>query len=325
MKRREFIALVGGVVAWPLSVSAQSMRRVGVLMNLSEADEESRLYTSTFLDALQKAGWTEGRNIRVDIRWGAASAERYAKFAAELVALSPDVILAANSSIVRALQKVTHTVPIVFAGGTDPVVGGVVASLARPGGNVTGFSSFEFGMSSKWIELLKQLSPRIARIAVLYNPNAIASVGQLHALQAAAPSFQVELTGVDTRSDTEIDKGLAAVAAKPHGAIIGTSNAAVSEHRDHIIALAGRFHLPASYPFRYFVRSGGLISYGPDRVDPYRRAAGYVDRILRGAKPADLPVQEPTKYELAVNVKTAKELGLEIPATLLGLADEVIE
>jgi putative ABC transport system substrate-binding protein len=328
MRRREFIAALSGAAAWPMRARAQQteqMRSLGALMNLSETDEESRLYASAFLQSLREAGWVEGRNIRLHFRWGAGNSERYDRFAAELVALAPDVILASNSSIVRALQKVTSTIPIVFAGGTDPVGGGVVASLSHPGRNVTGFSSFEFSMTGKWLELLKEVAPHVTRVAVLHNPSAAASVGQLRALETAAPSFKVRLIPVDSRETAVIEQEIAAFAQESNGGIVAVSNASISEHREQIIALATQFRLPAIYPFRYFAHAGGLVSYGPDRVDPYRRAAGYVDRILRGEKPADLPVQEPVKYELALNLRTAKALGLSLPQSLLARADDVIE
>jgi putative ABC transport system substrate-binding protein len=329
MRRREFMAgLAGAMLSPPVVAGAQEAERtrlVGALMNLSENDDESRLYVSAFVDGMRLAGWVEGRNVQFDFRWAAGSPERYVKFAAELVARSPDVILASNSSIVRTLQQRTRTIPIVFAGGTDPVGGGVVASLSHPGGNVTGFSSFEYAMTGKWVELLKEVAPALARAAVLYNGNAVASVGQLRAIEAAAASMKMDIRRIDIRTAADIERGLVGFAREPHGGLITVSNAMVSEHRDEIIALTARLRLPAIYPFRYFARSGGLITYGPDRLEPYRRAAGYVGRILKGEKPANLPVEEPTTYELAINLRTARALGLEIPPTLLARADEVIE
>jgi len=273
---------------------------------------------------LQELGWSVGRNARIEYRWAAANYDLIRKYAAELVALAPDVILAAGGQGMRPLLDLTTTVPIVFDA-LDPVGAGFVASLARPGGNATGFGAIEFGMSGKWLELLKQIAPHITRVAVLRDPNNIASVGQFSALQAVAPSFGVELSPVDVRDADAIERGLAAFARGSNDGLILTASPTSDLHRDLVIALAARHRLPTVYPFRYFVIDGGLICYGPDRLESYRRAAGYVDRILKGEKPADLPVQSPTKYEVVINLKTAKALGLDVPPTVLTRADEVIE
>jgi putative ABC transport system substrate-binding protein len=268
-------------------------------------------------------GWTIGRNVRIDARWAAGNADNFRKYAAELVALAPDGILATSTQAVAALQQATHTVPIVFVQVIDPVGAGMVASLARPGGNTTGFTVFEYGMSGKWVELLKEITPGVRRVAVLRD--LAIGIAQLAAIQAVAPSFGVELTVIGVRDADEIESAIAAFARSPNGGLIVTASTSAAIHRELISTLAARHRLPAVYSFRYFVMAGGLISYGPDSIDPYRRAAGYVDRILRGEKPADLPVQAPTKYELVINLKTAKALGLEVPPTLLARADEVIE
>ena len=270
-------------------------------------------------------GWTDGRNVRIDIRWGAGDADRIRKYAAELVALAPDVILATGSAAVGPLLQATRTVPIVFVHVADPVGAGFVESLARPGGNATGFTTFEYGMSGKWLELLKEIAPGVTRAAVLRDPAIAAGIGQFGAIQSVAPSLGVEVSPVDVRDAGEIERAVAAFARAPNGGLIVTASALAIVHRDLIITLAARHKLPAVYFARYFVTGGGLISYGPDLVDQYRRAAGYVDRILKGEKPADLPVQAPTKYELVINLKTAKALGLDVPPTLLARADEVIE
>jgi putative ABC transport system substrate-binding protein len=277
------------------------------------------------VQALQKLGWTDGLNVRIDYRWGATDAERGLRYAAELVALAPDVILTAGEQAVAALQRTTRTVPIVFAQVPDPVGAGFVDSLARPGGNITGFAVFEYGISAKWLELLKQIAPHMTRVAVLRDPATASGTGQLGAIQAAAPSFGVELRPVDVRDAGEIERVITAFASAANGSLIVTGSTEAVVHRDLIVTLAARHRLPAVYSQRFFVTGGGLISYGPDRVDQHRRAASYVDRILKGEKPADLPVQAPTKYELVINLKTAKALGLEMPPTLLARADEVIE
>jgi putative ABC transport system substrate-binding protein len=327
MRRREFITLIGGAAAaWPLAVQAQQperMQRIGVLMNLAENDPESQARFAAFVQGLQQLGWTNGRNVRIDTRWGASDADRFRRYAAELVTLAPDVILATSTAVVTALQQATRTVPIVFVLVIDPVGGGLVASLARPGGNTTGFSIYEYGISGKWLELLKEIAPRVTRVAVLRDLTI--GIGQLGAIQSVAPSFGVELTPIDVRDVAQLERAVAAFAHGPNGGLIVTASSWTVVHRELITALAVRNRLPAVYSFRYFATAGGLISYGPDSTDPYRRAAGYVDRILRGEKPADLPVQAPTKYELVINLKTAKALGLEVPPTLLARADEVIE
>jgi putative tryptophan/tyrosine transport system substrate-binding protein len=329
MQRREFITLLGGAAAaWPVAARAQQgerMRRIGVLMNLVADDPESTLRVVAFVQGLQELGWTEGRNVRIDARWGAGDADRIRKYAAELVALAPDVILASGATTLGPLQQVTRTLPIVFAQVADPVGGGNVASLARPGGNATGFTNFEYGMSAKWLELLKQIAPRVTRVAVIRDPSLTSSVGQLAALQAVAPSFGVELRPVDVHDAGEIERAIAAFARGSNGGLIVTNTTLVIIHRELIVTLAARHRLPAVSPYRFFVTGGGLISYGPDTVDPYRRAAGYVDRILKGEKPADLPVQAPVKYETVLNLKTARALGLDVPATVLVRATEVIE
>ena len=327
--RRQFIARLGGAtVAWPLAARAQQpeqTRHIGALMNLTADDPESKRRVTAFVQELQQLGWTDGRNVQIDFRWGADDAERIRKYAAELVALAPDVILAAGAVTLAPLQQASHTVPIVFAGVTDPVGAGFVASLARPGGNATGFTLFEYGLSGKWLELLKQIAPRVTRVAVLRDSTLMASIGQFAAIQSVALSFGVELSPIDTRQPDEIERAVAAFAHGPNGGLIVVTGTSAIIHRDFIITQAARHRLPAVYPFRYYAAGGGLISYGPDAVDEYRRAAGYVDRILKGEKAADLPVQAPTKYELVVNLKTAKTLGLDVPATLLARADEVIE
>jgi putative ABC transport system substrate-binding protein len=277
------------------------------------------------MQGLQERGWTVGRNVGVDIRWGAGDPERYRAYAAELVALNPDVILAPTTTPVRALLQVTRSVPIVFAAATDPVGGGLVASLAHPGGNVTGFLARELGFSAKWLELLKEVAPRLVRVAVLRDSTTTGGVGQFAAIQTAAPTLGVELTPIDLRDANEIENAVAAFARQPNGGLIMEAAARADLHRKLIIALAAQHQLPAIYPLRLHAGEGGLMSYGPNQFDLYRRAAGYVDRILRGEKPADLPVQAPTKYELVINLKTAKALGLEVPPTLLARADEVIE
>jgi putative ABC transport system substrate-binding protein len=329
MRRRDFTTLLGGAaVAWPLAARAQQpnrVRRIGVLMNLAADDPQSMARITAFLQGLQQLGWTDGQNVAIEYRWGGGDPERIRKFAAELVALAPDVILAVGSFTVLPLQQVSRTVPIVFANVTDPVGAGIVANLARPGGNATGFTTFEYGISAKWLELLKQLGSGITRAAVLRDPTIIASISQFAAMQSVAPSLGVELTPIDTRNAGDIERAVVAFAREPNAGLIVVTGTSAITHRELIISLASRHRLPAVYPFRYYVTGGGLMSYGPDVIDFYRRAAGYVDRILKGEKPADLPVQMPTKYELGINLKTAKALGLEVPPTLLARADEVIE
>jgi putative ABC transport system substrate-binding protein len=327
LKRREFIALLGGAAAWPLAARAQQggMRRIGALMNLAADDAESLARYTAFAQALAELGWTVGRNVRIDTRWSASDGDRIRKLAAELIALAPDVILANGASIVGPLQRMTRTVPIVFVNVTDPVAAGIVESLARPGGNATGFTSFEYGISAKWLELLREIAPRVTRVGVLRDPAQGSGTSQLAALQSVAPSLGVELRPIDVRDAPEIERAVTTFARTSNGGLIVTSGTMAIIHREVIITLAARHKLPAVYSLRYYVASGGLISYAQDNVDQYRRAAQYVDRILKGEKPADLPVQAPTKYETVLNLKTAKALGLEVPATVLARADEVIE
>jgi putative ABC transport system substrate-binding protein len=327
--RRQFLTLLGGAAAaWPLGAHAQQAertRRIGVLMHLAADDPEAQARIGAFLQGLQEWGWAVGRNVRIEYRWAAGDAERIRKYAAELVALAPDVILATGGAVVGPLLEATSTVPIVFAQTPDPVGAGFVTTLARPGSNATGFTIFEYGISGKWVELLKEIAPRVTRVAVLRDPAISAGTGQLGAIQSVAPSFGVELSPVNMRDASEIERAVTAFAQSLNGGLIVTGSALAAVHRDLIIALAARHRLPAVYTGRFYVTGGGLISYGPDSIDPYRRAAGYVDRILKGEKAADLPVQAPTKYELVINLKTAKALGLEVPPTLLARADEVIE
>ena len=329
MKRREFITLLGGAAAaWPLAARAQQaerVRRIGVLMNFSADDAEGQARLAAFRQGLQQAGWSVGGNIRIDYRWAADDAELFRKYAAELVALAPDVSLASGNPSVAALQQATRSVPIVFAPIGDAVASGFVESLARPGGNITGFSAFEYSLSGKWLELLKELSPRVSRAAIVRDLGLPQGSGQLGAIQSVAPSLSVELSPINVGDTAAFERAVAAFARSTNGGLIVTTSPWAVAHRDLIIALAAQHHLPAVYAFRYFVTSGGLISYGPSSIDQFRRAAGYIDRILRGEKPADLPVQTPTKYELVINLKTARALGLEIPPTVLARADEVIE
>ena len=328
MRRREFITLLGGMAAWPLAARAQQseqMRRIGMLMYWASSNREGQAGVAAFKTALQHAGWTEGVNIRFDIRWSEESAERGRRFAAELVALAPDVILANATPSAEALQSVSHAVPIVFVTVSDPVGAGIVDSIARPGGNVTGFMNFEYGLSGKWLELLRQMVPGLARAAVLRDARNPAAIGQFSAIQAAAQPLAIELNAVNVRDADEIERALTNFARSPNGGLVVTPTAGQSLQRDLILRLAAKLKLPAVYADREVVVAGGLIAYGPDRVDQFRRAAGYVDRILKGEKPGDLPVQAPTKYELAVNAKTARALGLTVPPSLLATADEVIE
>jgi putative tryptophan/tyrosine transport system substrate-binding protein len=329
IRRREFVILLGGsaAAAWPIVARAQQperMRRIGVLMNLAADDAEGQTRVAAFVQQLQQLGWTDGGNVRIDYRWGAIDAERIRRDVADLVAVAPDVVLASFIQGVAELQQVTRTVPIVFVTVVDPVGGGLVESLPRPGGNTTGFTLFEYGLSGKWLELLKEIAPHVTRTAVLRDPRASGS-GQLGAIQGAAPSFGMELRPIDMRDAGGIERAVAAFARDSNGGLIVTGSSLAIAHRDLIITLAARHKLPAVYTHRVFVTGGGLISYGPDRVDQYRRAARYVDRILKGEKPADLPVQAPTKYELVINLKTAKALAIDVPPTLLARADEVIE
>jgi len=327
MRRREFIMLLGGAAAWPLAAHAQQperMRRIGALMNLTADDPEASARVTALAQGLQQLGWTVGRNLQIDYRWGAGDADRSPRYAAELVALVPDVILAGGGSVVGPLLQVARNVPIVFVNAVDPVGAGFVDSLAQPGGHVTGFTLFEYSISAKWLELLKEIAPRVTRAAVIRTAAAPGGNAQFAVIQAAAPSFGVEVRPVGVHDAPEIERAVTAFARSSNGGLIVTA-VPLAVHRELIVALAARHRLPAVYSFRYYATSGGLISYGPDTTDPYRRAAGYVDRILKGEKPADLPVQAPTKYELVINLKTAKALGLDVPPTLLARSDEVIE
>jgi putative ABC transport system substrate-binding protein len=327
VKRRAFITLIGGAAAaWPLPARAQQgMRRIGALLPTSADDPQSKARIAAFLQELQQLGWTEGRNIRIDIRWSSGSDADTRKHAAELAALAPDLILASGSAAMAPLLQATRSVPIVFAIVPDPVGAGFVDNLARPGGNATGFMTFEPGIGAKWLELLKELAPRVTRAAVIRDPAITGGIGQWSAIQAVAPSLRVEVTPLNVRDPGEVERAIAAFAGSANGGMIVTGSALAVVHRDRLIALAARHKLPAVYYERYFAVAGGLISYGPDFIDQFRRAAGYVDRILKGEKPADLPVQAPTKYELAINLKTVKALGLDVPTSLLARADEVIE
>ena len=329
LQRRKFIMLIAGAaMEWPVTARAQQperVRRIGVLMNVAASQPEGQAQVAAFLQGLQQLGWSEGRNVRIDTRWGENDVERDRRYAAELLALAPDVILATGTLSVAALRRVTRTLPIVFADISDPVGAGLVDTLARPGGNVTGFMIFEYSLSGKWLELLKEVAPRLTRAAVLRDSANPAGIAQFGAIQAAAQSLGVELRPVDVRDAGEIERAIASFSRLTNGGLTVTGSASVSVHHDLIVMLAARYKLPAVYSHRRMVIGGGLISYGPESVDPFRRAAGYVDRILKGEKPADLPVQAPTKYQLVVNLKTAKALGLELPASVLGRADEVIE
>ena len=325
--RREFLGVLGSAAAaWPVVARAQErVRRIGVLTNLAENDPEGQARDAAFLQGLQQLGWTIGRNVRIDTRWATTNAADIRRHAAELVALAPDVILTTGSAGVGSLLQATRTVPIVFVAVPDPVGAGYVDSLARPGGNATGFTSFEYGISAKWLELLKQIAPRLTRVAILRDTTIAAGTGQYGAIQSVAPSFGVESSPVNVRDAGEIERAVAAFASAANSGLIVTASAPAVIHRNLIITLAAQHKLPAVYFLRSFVTAGGLISYGPDIVDQFRRAAAYVDRILKGAKPTDLPVQAPTKYELTINLKTAKALGLTIPDKLLATADKVIE
>jgi putative tryptophan/tyrosine transport system substrate-binding protein len=329
MKRRDFITLVGGAAAaWPLLARGQQperMRRIGVLMNLAADDPESQRRMTAFVQGLQQLMWIDGRNVRIDTRWGAGDADRIRGYAAELVALVPDVILAVGSTTTGPVLQTTRNLPVVFVQVIDPVGGGFVESLARPGGNATGFTQFEYGLGGKWLELLKQIAPGVTRAAVIRDSSLTSGTAQWAAIQVVAPSFGVELSPIGVHTSGEIERAISTFARGSNAGLIVTSSTSAIGHRKRIVDLAARHRLPAVYPYGYFVTDGGLISYGPDQVDSFRRAAGYVDRILKGEKPADLPVQAPTKYELVINLKTAKALGLVVPPTLLARADEVIE
>jgi len=329
MKRREFIALIGGVaVAWPLAARAQQierMRRIGMLMNLAADDPESLRRITAFVQRLQQLGWTDGHNIRIDARWGAGDADRYRTLATELLALAPDVIVVATTSVTGVVRRATRTVPIVFVQVIDPVGGGFVDNLAKPGGNVTGFMQYEYAMSGKWLELLKEIVPQLTRVGVVRDPGDTSQIGQFAAIQSIAPSLGVTVTPISLHDAFEIERDVTAFARSANGGLIVPGSALATFNRTLIVTLAARNKLPVVYSNPVFVTDGGLMAYGPDRVDHYRLAAGYVDRILKGDKPADLPVQAPTKYELVINLKTAKSLGLDIPTIVLARADEVIE
>jgi putative ABC transport system substrate-binding protein len=330
MRRREFITLLGGTAAvWPFAARTQQAggtRRIGVLTGGPRPDDQdAQANIAAFLEGLQQLGWTDGRNVQIDYRWGLGQADAIRKHAAELAALTPDVILSSGTASLAPLMQATPTVPIVFVNVADPVGGGFVDSLARPGGNATGFMQFEYDLSGKWLEVLKQIAPNVTRAAVLRDPALPSGIGQFAVIQSVAPSVGVEVRPVSVRDAAEIERAVAVFARSPNSGLIVTSSALTARHRELIISLAARHKLPAVYYRRYFVTTGGLISYGYDLVDQFRRAAGYVDRILKGEKPADLPVQAPTKYELVINLKAAKALGLDVPPSLLARADEVIE
>jgi putative ABC transport system substrate-binding protein len=329
IRRREFIFTLGGAAAVvPLAAWAQQaerVRRIGILLAAASDDAEFQARVGAFLQALALLGWTIGRNVRIDTRWATANAAEVRRHAAELAALAPDAILAHGATPVGALLQATRTVPIVFPVATDPVAAGFVDSLARPGGNATGFMSYEFSLSGKWLELLKQIAPSVTRAVVLRDPAIPTGIGLFGVIQAVAPSLRVEVIPANVRDAGEIQRAVVAFARSPNGGLIVAPSGLVQLHRDLIVTLAAQHNLPAVYYERFFVAAGGLISYGPDYVAQYRLAAGYIDRILKGEKPADLPVQAPTKYELTINLKTAKALGIDVPPTLLARADEVIE
>jgi len=329
MRRREFITLIGGTtVTWPIATWAQQrgqVARIGVLMSAAANDPDGDARITAFRQALQRLGWTEGQSVQIDVRWAGGDAALDRKFAAELVALKPDVILATASQTVAALQAVTQTVPIVFAHAADPVGGGFVNSLARPGGNATGFVLFEYSLGAKWLEILKELAPGVTRVAVLRDPAMAAGIGQFGAIQSVAPTLGVELTPINLRDSGEVERAISAFASSPNGGLIVTAAPLALVRRDLIITLAARHKLCAIYNLRSYVAAGGLISYGTDIYDLYRRAAGYIDRVLKGEKPSDLPVQAPTKFETVINMKTARALGITMPASLITRADEVIE
>jgi putative ABC transport system substrate-binding protein len=329
MRRRQFITLLGGAGTFPFIAHAQQadrMRRIGALMGIAENDVDAKVRAVALRQGLHELGWIEGRNVSIEYRWAAADQERMAAYAAELVAFAPDLILANTTPVLVALKKATSTIPIVFVNVVDPVGRGFVANLARPGGNITGFLIFEFSMAGKWLQTLKQVAPRVKRVAIIFNPQtAPFSESFVRVAEAAAPAFAAEIVSAGVRDNTELETAMVSFADKPDGGLIVLPDIFNTRNRDAIVALAARHRLPAVYPFRYFAASGGLVSDGIDPTDVIRRAAGYVDRILKGEKPADLPVQAPTKYELVINLKTAKALGLDIPATVLARAEEVIE
>jgi len=329
MRRRNFITLLGGAAVWPLTARAQQaerMRRVGVLMNAAANDPEMQARMAALAQGLQEAGWGVGRNVRIDVRWAAGDIARLRRDAAELVALGSEVIVAGVGPTTPILQQASRAVPIVMAQTVDPVGNGFVRRVARPGGNVTGFTQFEYVLSAKWLELLKEVAPQVAYVGIIRDlEGGPAGIGQWAVIAAAASPLGVELSPINLRFDGEFEDAVSELARGPNVGLIVVAGSNAITRRDQIVALAARYRLPVVYPWRFFVAGGGLISYGPDLVDQYRRAAGYVDRILKGEKPADLPVQAPTKYELVINLKTAKALGLDIPPPLLARADEVIE
>ena len=330
MKRREFITLLGGAAAWPLGARAQQgerIRRVGVLMGYAQNDPEARARSSVFLEGLQQAGWENGRNVQVDFRWGGANVDAYDALAKDVVEQQPDVILANTTPVTAALQRQTRTIPIVFVIVSDPVGAGFVASLSRPGGNITGFINFEAPMSGKWLELLKEVAPRVTRAAIMFNPKTAPGGGAyfLPPFETAASALGVQPQAIGVGAPSEIESAIAALGSERNSGLVVSTDSFMTVHRKLVIALAERYKLPVVYPLGVFARDGGLLGYGPDYHDLFRRSASYVDRVLRGAKPAELPVQVPIKFELAINQKTAQALGLDVPATLLARADEVIE
>src|SRR6266446_10156375 len=328
LRRREFITLLGGAAAAPFTAHAQQptkMRRIGVLMGGNADNPEGQERLAAFLETLQQLGWTDGHNLRTDIRWAQGDADSVGRYAKELVALEPDVILTSGTAPVAPLLRATRIVPIVFASATDPVGAGFVDSLARPGGNATGFMQFEYSLAGKWPELLREIAPDVKRAAVLRDAALSSGIGQFAVIQAGAPSLGIEVSPINVLDAGEIERSITAFARFPNGGLILTASGLSSVHRDFVVRLAAQHKLPAVYPFPYIATVGGLIAYGPDLIDQYRRAADYVDRVLKGTKPADLPVQVPTKYELTINLKTAKDLGLAVPPTLLARADKVIE
>jgi putative ABC transport system substrate-binding protein len=328
MRRRQFIAGLGSAATWPIVARAQQparMRRVGALLNLSADDPEALSRVTAFAQGLQQLGWSDGRNVRIDFRWSAGDVERARRYATELLELAPDVVVASGDGAAIPAHQVIRTVPIVFVNVGDPITLGLVESVARPGGNATGFMNFEYGLSAKWLELLRQIAPHVRRVAVLRDPTSAGNSGQVGALQAAAPTLAVELTQIDNRNAEVVERGIATFARQPNGGLIMTAGPQGAAFRQAIITVAIRHRLPAVYPFRHYATAGGLLFYGPDQIDQFRLAAGYVDRILKGEKPVDLPVQAPNKYELVINLKTAKAIGLTVPETLLATADEVIQ
>jgi putative ABC transport system substrate-binding protein len=328
LRRRHLVTLLGGAAAWPFiarALQGERMRRIAVMMGTAADDAMGQARLGAFQQGLEQFGWTANRNVLIDVRWAAAEVDRYRKYAAELIALAPDVVLASSGAVLGPLRRATRTIPIVLTETSDPVGAGHIESLARPGGNVTGFLSFEYGMGAKWLELLKEVAPSVTRVAVLRDAAIPSGTGQWGAIQSVAPSFGVELRAIDVHDPDDIDRSIAAFAGTSKSGMIVTASALAILHRNQFITLAARYKLPATYFLRGFVADGGLVSYGADTIDVHRRAAAYVDRILNGEKPADLPVQAPTRYELVINLKTAKALGLEVPPSVLARADEVIE